>query len=190
MMGLEKATESFSKLIEGPLAKVLSPETRETIYLRAFGLMKVPMLFFASPKVVELSAEQVTVKIPLTRKTKNHWNSMYFAALAAGADCAGGLLAMRQIHEEGNQVTLIFKDFHADFLKRAEGDVHFTCSEGIEIRDLVKKALATGERQNMPVHVVATVPSKLGTEPVANFVLTLSLKKSPKESLQKKKSSL
>jgi acyl-coenzyme A thioesterase PaaI-like protein len=101
---------------------------------------------------------------------------MYFGVLAAGADCAGGLIAMRQIREEGNQVNLIFKDFHADFLKRAEGDVLFTCEEGSAIRELVRKTLISGERENMPVHIVATVPSKLGSEPVAKFTLTLSLK--------------
>jgi hypothetical protein len=35
----------------------------------------------------------------------------------------------------------------------------------------------SGERENMPVHITATVPSKLGEEPIAKFVLTLSLKR-------------
>jgi hypothetical protein len=85
---------------------------------------------------------------------------------------------MRLIHTEAEgKVALIFKDFHADFLKRAEGDVRFTCEQGREIRALVRKALASGERESLPVHVTATVPSKLGDEPVAQFTLTLSLKR-------------
>ena len=103
---------------------------------------------------------------------------MYFGALAAGADCAGGLIAMRLIETEGRgKVSLIFKDFHADFLKRAEGDTFFTCTQGEEIQALVRKAIESGERQNLPVHLTATVPSKLGEEPVAKFTLTLSLKR-------------
>jgi acyl-coenzyme A thioesterase PaaI-like protein len=105
---------------------------------------------------------------------------MYFGALAAGADCAGGLIAMRLIQEEGNQVALIFKDFQASFLKRAEGDVLFTCEEGLAIRELVQKALRSGEREEMSVRVKATVPPQFGQDPVAEFVLTLSLKRKSK----------
>jgi acyl-coenzyme A thioesterase PaaI-like protein len=154
---------------------------KATTYLRTFGLMKVPMLFFLSPSVVALDDERCVVRIPLTRRSRNHLKSMYFGSLAAGADCAGGLMAMRLIQQaesEGKgRVALVFKDFHAEFLKRAEGDVHFTCTQGAEIRALVARTIASGERESLPVQVIATVPKKLGDEPVAKFVLTLSLKK-------------
>ena len=84
---------------------------------------------------------------------------------------------MKAIDMSGEKVNLIFKDLRADFLKRAEGDVHFTCNQGKDIAVLVQKAIETGERVEMPVHVTATVPDKLGDDPVAEFILTLSLKK-------------
>ncbi len=34
----------------------------------------------------------------------------------------------------------------------------------------------TGERQNLPVNIIATVP-EISDEPIAKFVLTLSIKK-------------
>ncbi|MEK6579377.1 MAG: PaaI family thioesterase [Bdellovibrionota bacterium] len=149
----------------------------ETLKLRTLGFLKIPMLFFASPSVIELTDERCVIKIPLRKITKNHLGSMYFGVLAMGADCAGGLVAWRTIDQRAKgKVSLIFKDFHADFLKRAEGDTFFTCTQGNEIRALVQKAVDSGERQNMPVHITATVPKKLGDEPVAKFVLTLSLK--------------
>jgi acyl-coenzyme A thioesterase PaaI-like protein len=155
------------------------PETlKETVLLRGFGLFKIPLLFFISPTVVELTDEKCVVKVPLTRRTSNHLGSMYFGTLACGADCAGGLIAMRLIQTEGQgKVSLIFKDFHADFLKRPEGDTYFTCTQGAEIQALVRKAIESGERENLPVRITATVPSKLGDEPVAQFILTLSLKR-------------
>lgn len=151
--------------------------SKETLMLRAFGFFKIPLLFFVSPSVVELTSKRCVVKIPLTRRSRNHLKSMYFGALAAGADCAGGLIAMRLIEDGKHKVSLVFKDFTAEFLKRAEGDVHFTCEQGDELRDFVEKVVASGERMNLPVKVVATVPSMLGDEPVARFTLTLSLKK-------------
>lgn len=172
------AGEKIKNLVDGQVLGAIPETFRETILLRAFGLLKIPMLFFISPSVVEISDEKCVVKIPLSRRTKNHLNSMYFGALAAGADCAGGLIAMRLIETEGRgKVSLIFKDFHAEFLKRAEGDVFFTCVQGIEVRALVRKAIASGERESIPVQVIATVPSKMGDEPIARFTLTLSLKR-------------
>lgn len=150
---------------------------RDTLFLRFFTFLKIPLLFYVRPVVEELNDEKCVVRIPLSRRTKNHMNAMYFGVLAAGADCAGGFMAMRLLQKGGGRISLLFKDFKADFLKRAEGDVLFTCDGGGAIRRAVEEADRTGERVNHPVRVTATVPSKFGTEPVAEFELTLSLKK-------------
>ena len=131
----------------GPVAQAIPSAFKETFLLRAFGFLKIPMLFFVSPSVVEVTDERCVVRIALNRKTKNHLKSMYFGVLAAGADCAGGLIAMRMIHQDGDRMNLIFKDFHADFLKRAEGDVLFTCEDGAGIRALVQKASSLVSRR-------------------------------------------
>lgn len=158
----------------------LPPKFKNTLFVRAFGLTKIPLLFFISPVIEELSDQRCAVRIPLNYRTKNHLNSMYFGVLAAGADVAGGLIAMKLIQEGGNDVALSFKDFTAEFLKRAEGDTVFSFEDGPAVADLVRKARETGERVNMPLNITATVPSKSGNEPVAKFVLTLSLKKREK----------
>lgn len=162
----------IDKVLEG-----LPTSVRETARVWMFGLFKVPMLFWLRPKVVEMSDQKCVIYLPLNRKSKNHLNSMYFAALAAGADCAAGLMAMMLIQKSGQKVSLSFKDFHADFHKRAESGVYFTCDQGLEIQKFVAEVLKSGERMNLPVKVRATCPDKLGDESVVDFVLTLSLKK-------------
>ena len=141
-----------------------------------FGLTRIPLIFYCRPKVVSISNARLEVKIKFNRRTKNHLNSMYFGVLSVGADVTGGFLAMKFIQESQSRISLIFKDFHADFLKRAEGDVHFICEDGAEIKDLINVAEETGERQNLPLKITATVPS-ISNEPVAKFILTLSIKK-------------
>jgi len=148
-----------------------------TFKLRTFGFFKIPLIFYVSPSIEEFNNERIVVRIPLKRHTRNHLKSMYFGVLATGADCAGGFMAMRLIQESSQKVSLLFKDFKAEFLKRAEGDVLFTCEDGSAIRALVDKALTSDDRVDLTVHVTATVPSLLGSEPVALFELTLSLKK-------------
>ena len=142
----------------------------------SFGLIRIPLIFFCRPKVVSISDTMLEVKIKLNRRTKNHLNSMYFGVLSVGADVTCGFLAMKLISKNQSRISLIFKNFHANFLKRAEGDVHFICEDGMTIQNLVEVAEQTGERQNLPVNVTATVPS-ISNEPVAEFILTLSLKK-------------
>ena len=159
------------------IGAIVPQRYRETVFLRLWSLMNVRLLWFVRPSVVYRSDEKVIVRIPLNRRTRNHLRSMYFGVLCAGADCAGGLLAMQLIERSGSAVSLIFKDFNAQFLKRAEGDVYFTCADGAVIAALVEKTISSGERQNATVRVTATVPSRSAEEPVAEFALTLSLKK-------------
>ena len=151
-------------------------ETKTTWQMLLFGLMRIPLIFFCWPKVVSISDTKLEVKIKLNRRTKNHLNSMYFGVLSVGADVTCGFLAMKLISKNQSRISLIFKNFHANFLKRAEGDVHFICEDGLTIQNLVEVAEQTGERQNLPVNVTATVPA-ISNEPVAEFILTLSLKK-------------
>lgn len=149
---------------------------QDTVFVRLFGLMKVPLIFWVSPSVVSLNDQECIIKIPLNRRTKNHLKSMYFGVLCSGADIAGGLVAMNEITASKKKIALSFKDFNAEFLKRAEGDVHFICTQIPEIKNFVQEVIKSGERMNFPVNIKAVVPSINPNEEVAKFVLTLSLK--------------
>ena len=157
---------------------MLAENVRETIYLRLFGLTKIPLLFYVGVSIAEISPERMVIRIPLNRRTRNHLGSMYFGALCVGADCAPGAFAMYLIRKQPAKISLVFKDFQAEFVKRAEGDVDFICSQGKEINELVLLAAASDERVERQVEVTATVPA-VSDEPVAKFKLTLSLKKRP-----------
>ncbi|MFA6956336.1 MAG: DUF4442 domain-containing protein [Thermoanaerobaculia bacterium] len=150
---------------------------KETFFLKTWSFAKVPMIWLTGASVVEATDRRCVIRIPYRWRNRNHLGSIYFGVLCMGADIAGGFLAMRQIRADGGGVSLIFKDVRAEFLKRAEGEVRFTCEDGEAISGLVKRARESGERENMTVVVVATVPSKLADEPVARFELTLSLKR-------------
>ena len=155
--------------------KLLSATARETFYLRWFGLTRIPLLFYVGVSVVELTPERMVVRMPLRRRTKNHLGSMYFGALCIGADVAPGAYAMYLIRQQPVAISMMFKDFQAEFLRRAEGDVHFVCDQGKEIAELVAQAATSNERVERQLDVIAVVPS-ISDEPVARFKLTISLK--------------
>jgi acyl-coenzyme A thioesterase PaaI-like protein len=150
---------------------------RGTILLRTFGFLKVPLIWWVQPQVIELNDQRTVIKIPLTRRTKNHLKSMYFGTLCVGADCAAGIYCFDLFRKSGKKVSFAFKDVSAQFLKRADGDVVFTCTAANQIKELADLVLNSTERHETPVDVIATVPAKYGTEPVATFKLTLSAKR-------------
>lgn len=162
-------------MIQEFFAKNILKKYQDTLFLRFFGFTKIPLIFFVGPSVIRLDDQQCIIKIPLNLRTKNHLNSMYFGVLATGADLAAGLVAMNEIRDSKKKVDLSFKDFHAEFLKRAQGDVHFVCTQIPEIKSFVAEVISSGERMNFPVYIEAIVPS-ISDEIVAKFTLTLSLK--------------
>lgn len=151
---------------------------KATAAVRLWSLRNVFLLWFVKPAVVELNEERCVIRIPLNWRTRRHdIKAMYLGTLCMGADVAAGLIAFELVRTGKARVSFVFKDMTARFLKRAEDHVVFTNVDGPKIQELVRQALATGERQETTVHVSATVPTKLGAEPVAEFDLTLSIKK-------------
>lgn len=149
---------------------------RDTVIIRAFAFLHIRLLWWVGPSVIENSSERVILKIPLSRRTRNHIRTMYFGALAMGAESAVAITAIQEIKRQGGHIDFIFKDFSAQFLKRADGDVHFVCEQSQRVAQLVAKAKASSERVSEEFQSYAIVPSKSATEKVATFNITLSLK--------------
>jgi len=150
---------------------------KQTFGLRLLGFLKIPLLGSVRPSVVVLEADRCVVRVPLRRWTRNHLGSMYFGALAIGADCAGGLMAVELIRRRKARISLVFKSFKAEFLQRPESDVYFTCEDGARIGALVDRVLASEDRHAELIHVEAAVLGPDGAFlPVARFELELSLK--------------
>jgi hypothetical protein len=149
---------------------------KRTAFLRLFSFWKVPLLWWAHPSVVDFTPRRTVIKIPLTRKTKNHLNSMYFGALCMGAELSIAFKAVETIQRKKLKVDFVFKDFHAEFLKRPQGDVHFICEEGLEVEKLIDKCIDSKQRETQEFTAFAIVPDKSREEKVAKFKLRLSVK--------------
>lgn len=145
---------------------------KATLKIRAWATANVPMIGYTRPKVIKSGTEEVEIQLPLRRRNKNHWGTMYFGALAVGADLAAGLMAMNCIEKSGEKVSLVFSDFQATFHRRPDGAVRFQCSEGPQIAAQVQEAIASKSRVTKPIQVQAFV----GEELVASMQLGLSLK--------------
>lgn len=155
---------------------------KSSLFLRLYAWTKIPLIGFCSPVVIESTGTRSVVKIPLGYRTRNHLNAMYFGALAIGSELCIAMLAVKKIEESGVRIDFLFKDYKAEFLKRAEGDVHFVCEEAQVVVDQIEEAKNSSERINRTMTAYAIVPSISETEKVATFELTLSVKNRQKKS--------
>lgn len=137
------------------------------------GLFKIPLIGFVRPKLLDVNEDTVQVRIRLGRRTKNHLNSMYFGALAVGADIAGGIHVFYFAELAGKKVSFSFKGMKADFLKRAESHIIFESKDGPIIKSAIEESSESGERVNKTVFVNAT-DSK--NEIIATFEMVISVK--------------
>lgn len=152
-----------------------------TWLMRAFGWLKIPLVAFTNPKVEKFDDTTCEISIPLGYKTKNHVGSMYFGALAVGAELSIAAAAVFAIREAQQPVDFIFKDFRCEFLKRGDGRVHFHSHEVAEVKELIRQACLNPERLEKKFTGYATVPSK-SSEPILRYELTMSVKNRSKKS--------
>lgn len=144
--------------------------------LKLFAWRYIPLIGFCSPNIVRMDSKTLEVTMPHGWRTKNHLGSIYFGALAIGADLAGAFLVFSKAKARGVNANFAFKDVQGSFIKRPEARVHFTSHDGDVIDAMIDQSLATGERINKPVSVVVTCPTLYGDEAMATFTLTLSVK--------------
>lgn len=151
-------------------------------FLKLFAWRYIPLIGFCSPKIIRMDDKTVEVTMPHKWRTKNHLGSIYFGALAIGADLAGAFLVFTKAKARGVNANFAFKDVEGKFLKRPEGRVHFISHDGDVIDQMLDESIATGERVNRLVSVIVTCPEKNGDDVMASFTLTLSIKAKAKKS--------
>ena len=150
---------------------------RESVKLFIYSL-QTPMLLLLRPKVRLNTPQRAEIVIPLTWFSKNLWRTMFFAAIAAGADLTGGFAAI-ELAPAAN-VGFLYKSFSCRFLRRVDGDLVLVCDDGEKVAAGVETAARTGERVNVDVRVYGLVEKHSLTEPVFDSALTLSFKQHKK----------
>lgn len=151
--------------------KALLKKMRWQVFL--LGRLKIPMLGFTGLKLIDVDDVNAVVKIKLKRRTKNHLNSMYFGALAVGADVAGGIHAFYFAQKHNKKVSFAFKGMSCEFIKRAESDCTFISKDGKKVEDAILESIKTGDRVNETTHVDVFDDEK---ELVATFEMIVSVK--------------
>ncbi len=137
------------------------------------GKFKIPLIGYTGVRLIELNDETVKTTVKLKRRTKNHLNSMYFGALAIGADVTGGIHAFYYANKHQQKVSFAFKGMKSEFIMRAESNCTFVCKDGKKVEAAILKSKTTGDRVNETTLVNVYNQQQ---ELVATFELIVSVK--------------
>ncbi len=154
---------------------------KKNLLLRALSSRRVPLLFLCSPQIVELSENESVVKIPLQFTTKNHVGSMYFGALAMGAELSVALPVVFAVFEQRQPFNFLFTQFNCEFIKKAKEDIYFVFSNVTEQRTFMNR-LQPGESGTLLSDGAAYLASDYAarTSPVIKYKIGINIKNTKK----------
>lgn len=142
------------------------------VYFRAGMLLKLPSAAFWRLKVKSLSLEKCEITIPYSWRTQNPFKSIYFAAMAGAAELSTGALCQLGMAGKG-RFSMLVVDFRAEYYKKADRKITFTCDQGSELLALID-SLAVGDSDKLTMVSAGTNPEG---EEVAKFFVTWSFKR-------------
>lgn len=156
-----------------PTTQYLLRSFRNNFKMRFYFLSKLPSAAWWGFRVKSVSHLRSEVSIPFGWRTKNPFRSIYFAALAGAGEFATGMLAIIAMQNRKDIAMLVIKQ-EAEFVKKADSRVTFTCEQGQEVIDVIQKTLDTGEAYPLMMNAVGR---NVNGEEVCMIRITWSFKK-------------
>lgn len=135
-------------------------------------LVNLPSAIFWGLRITTLTFENCAVTIPFSWRTQNPFKSIYFAALAGAAELSTGALGQMALAGRG-AFSMLVVDFRAEYSKKANTKITFSCEQGAELFALVE-SLNVGESGQLTMISSGKNPDG---EVVARFYVTWSFKR-------------
>lgn len=117
--------------------------------LHLYLLSKIPISWIAGVRMQELNDEKCVTKVKLGWLNQNPFNSMFWAVQGMAAEFSTGFLCSEKIRKSGKKISMLVVHNQADFTKKAVGRITFSCDQGKELDEVLKKAIETGEGQTL-----------------------------------------
>jgi hypothetical protein len=117
---------------------------KKPFYFTLFLWLKLPTCFFWGVKLKDLNDESCSVLIPFTRRTKNPFKSVYFAALAGAAELSTGLIWVNLLGFKA-PFSILVKGCQLSFIKKSTTAITFTCTDGPEVQKAIQQLNQPGD---------------------------------------------
>ncbi len=117
--------------------------------LNKFLFFKLPSAYFCGVRVSEINEQKCISTVKYRWINQNPFNSMYFAVQAMAAELSTGALVMLHINQSHKKISMLVANNRSGFFKKAIGRIYFECADGEAIKEVIDKAIETGEGQTI-----------------------------------------
>lgn len=98
---------------------------------------------------------------------------MFWAVQGMAAELSTGVLCISKIQKSDQRISMLVVGLEANFTKKAVGKITFTCDQGAELDEVLKKAIETGEGQTLQMKSIGI--DEKGDQ-VSEFIFNWSFK--------------
>ena len=141
--------------------------------IRYFTLLKLPLVYFSGVRITNINADRVEATVKLKWINQNPFCSMFWAVQGMAAELTSGVLIMREIEAQKSSVSMLLVETKASFSKKAKGKIVFSCDESKSAKDLIEKAISTGDGQ---LHWFTSIGKDENGDEVSRFQFHWSVK--------------
>ncbi len=146
----------------------LSPFKQRLYYFKS-----LPMALFSGVRLVHLDEEQSITEAPFRWSNKNPFNSMYFAVQSMAAELSTAAPVLMALKGMETNVAMIIVDLQAEFVKKAQSTITFSCLDYDKICSAVNQLKQPDDTAAV---TVKTVGRDVNNNEVATFYFTWSFK--------------
>jgi hypothetical protein len=141
---------------------------------RLYFLKSLPMGLFSGIKLIQLDETISVSEVPFRWRNKNPFNSMYFAVQSMAAELSTAAPVLLALKAADAEIALIIVDLKAEFVKKAQSKVTFSCVD----YDKIANAVAQLKQADDSVTVIAkTTGRDVDHNEVSKFYFTWSFKR-------------
>ncbi|MBT0608392.1 DUF4442 domain-containing protein [Aequorivita echinoideorum] len=113
--------------------------------INTFLFFKLPSAYLTGVRVKSISEKTCITTVKHRWINQNPFNSIFWAVQGMAAELSTGAMVMAAIQQSDRKISMLVANNRASFSKKAKGRIHFTCNDGLLIREAIEKAVATGE---------------------------------------------
>ena len=141
-----------------------------------YNFFKLPSVWWCGIRVKSVNEENCLVGVKHRWINQNPFKSMFWAVQGMAAELSTGLLLMNEITRSNRSFSMLVLNNKANFSKKATGRISFSCNQGLQIRETIKKAISSGEPQTIWLNSCG-VDSQKDTVSTFSFEWTLKVRK-------------
>jgi len=140
---------------------------------RFYYFKSLPMVLISGVRLIRLDEEKSVTEVPFRWINKNPFKSIYFAVQSMAAELSTAAPVIMALKAVDADVAFIIVELKAEFIKKAQSRVVFTCEEFGKINDAMSQLSKPGDTMTITAE---TVGRDMSDEEVARFYFTWSFK--------------